>query len=142
MKTSQIGYERKLTLRQLLFLLPLAAALALAGCNQKTGVTGDVNPAGTYALVSVDGHPVPGTVQHEGHALPVKSGSFDITADGHCTSRVYLSGRDVPIEVKATYTRDGARLTMKWEGAGTTIGTVEGDTFTMNNEGMVFVYRR
>jgi len=31
---------------------------------------------------------------------------------------------------------------MNWQGAGTTIGTVEGDTFTMNNEGMVFAYRK
>ena len=31
---------------------------------------------------------------------------------------------------------------MKWQGAGMTIGTVEGDTFTMDNEGMVFVYKK
>jgi hypothetical protein len=31
---------------------------------------------------------------------------------------------------------------MQWEGAGTTVGTVEGNDFTMNNEGMVFVYRK
>ena len=30
---------------------------------------------------------------------------------------------------------------MQWEGAGTTQGTVEEDTFTMNNEGMLFTYR-
>ena len=31
---------------------------------------------------------------------------------------------------------------MTWAGAGTTVGTVEGNTFTMTNEGMVLVYRR
>jgi hypothetical protein len=45
-------------------------------------------------------------------------------------------------EVKATYTRQGSKLTMQWEGAGMTTGTVEGDMFTMNNEGMVFSYRK
>ena len=31
---------------------------------------------------------------------------------------------------------------MQWQGAGMTTGTVEGNTFTMENEGMVFVYQR
>lgn len=43
---------------------------------------------------------------------------------------------------RGTYTREGAKLTMTWEGAGTTTGTVEGDNFTMENEGMVLAYRR
>jgi hypothetical protein len=53
-----------------------------------------------------------------------------------------VAGMAAPIEVKATYTREGNKLTMKWQSGGMTIGTVEGDTFTMSNEGMVFVYRK
>jgi hypothetical protein len=34
------------------------------------------------------------------------------------------------------YTVAGTRLTMQWHGAGTTVGTVQGDTFTMYNEGI------
>ena len=71
--------------------------------------------------------------------------SFVIGADGTCSSKVVFgppSGSEVTREVKASYTQQGAKLTMKWEGAGTTTGTVEGDTFTMNNEGMIFAYRR
>jgi hypothetical protein len=34
------------------------------------------------------------------------------------------------------------RRTCWWDGAGTTTGTVDGTTFTMDNEGMLFVYRR
>lgn len=45
-------------------------------------------------------------------------------------------------EVNATYTQQGPNLIMEWEGAGTTEGTVEGDSFTMNNEGMIFVYKK
>ena len=30
---------------------------------------------------------------------------------------------------------------MKWQGAGLTTGTVEGITFTMDIEGMLFVYK-
>jgi hypothetical protein len=44
--------------------------------------------------------------------------------------------------VAASYVRDGAELRMQWKGAGRTEGSLEGGTFTMNNEGMVLVYRK
>jgi hypothetical protein len=31
---------------------------------------------------------------------------------------------------------------MQWEGAGTTLGSINGNTFAMTNEGMVFAYRK
>ena len=119
--------------------------LAGNGCKQEARVAADANPVGTYTLVSVDGNNVPCTMQHEGHALAVKSGVFVINADGTCGSKVVFgppSGRDVTNQVKATYIREGPKLTMQWQGAGTTTGTVEGNSFTMNNEGMVFAYRK
>jgi hypothetical protein len=125
--------------------LPLLMVAVVVGCKQEPKVAADSNPAGSYALVSVDGNKVPCTVQHEGHAVAVKSGTFIINADGTCISKSVFSvppGRDVNREVKATYTREGSKLTMQWAGAGTTTGTVGGDTFTMNNEGMIFAYRK
>ena len=135
-----------------LCLLPLFMVVVCAGCKQEAKVAADtktvaataadLNPVGTYPLVTVDGNKVPCTVQHEGHTMTINSGSFDINADGTCSSKMSLEGRDAAIEVKATYTRDGPKLTMKWQGAGMTIGTIEGNTFTMDNEGMVFVYKK
>jgi hypothetical protein len=137
-----------------LCLLPLLMAAVLAGCKQDVKVAAeagdakvaaDINPTGTYALVSVDGKKVPCTLQHEGQSPTVKSGCFIIKADGTCSSKVDFSlpsGGDSSREVNATYTREGSKLTMKWEGAGMTTGTVEGDTFTMNNEGMIFAYHK
>lgn len=132
--------------------LPLLLVLAGTGCKDevkvgagnKTAVATNpnLNPTGTYALVTVDGNKVPCTVQHEGHTMTISGGSFSIEADGACASKMFLASRDAAIEVKATYTREGSKLTMKWQGAGTTLGTVEGDTFVMNNEGMVFAYRK
>ena len=153
-KQSELNGKRRPTTRHLLQLcwLPLFMVLVCAGCKQqakvaadtKTGAAtaADINPVGTYTLATVDGNKVPYTVQHEGHAMAIKSGSFIINSDDTCSSKMSLEGRDAAIEVKATYTREGPKLTMKWQGAGMTIGTVEGDTFTMNNEGMVFVYRK
>ena len=153
-KQSELNGKRRQTTRHLLqlCLLPLFMVLVCAGCKQDAKVAAetktvaataaDINPVGTYTLVTVDGNKVPFTVQHEGHTMTIKSGSFIINADGTCTSNMSLEGRDAAIEVKATYTREGPKLTMKWQGAGMTVGTVEGDTFTMNNEGMVLAYRK
>jgi hypothetical protein len=141
------NYHRQQTTRRnfLLGLLPALLIVASAGCKQNTRVAAEPNPVGTYALVSVDEKGVPCTLEHEGHKLAVKSGVFVINADGTCTSKVLFappSGGDVTRDVKATYTRQGSKLTMKWEGAGMTSGSVQGDEFTMNNEGMVFAYRK
>lgn len=135
-----------------LCLLPLFLVVICTGCKQEAkvatetkvaaGGAKDIDPTGTYNLFTVDGNKVPCTVQHEGHAMPIKSGTFIINADGTCSSKIFLEGRDAAIEVRATFTREDTKLTMKWQGAGMTIGNVEGDTFTMNNEGMVFAYRR
>lgn len=100
---------------------------------------------GTYTLVSVNGNNVPCTIDHDGATPTVKSGSFIINSDGTCSSRVAFSlpqRGDSIKEVKATYKCQGTRLTMQWEGAGTTTGDVQGNTFTMNNEGMILVYRK
>jgi hypothetical protein len=135
-----------------LWLLPLCLVVFCSGCKQQSKTAADantvapavsdINPVGTYALVTVDGNRVPCTVQHEGHTLTVNSGRFIINADGTCSSHISLAGREAAIEVKAAYKREGPKLTMKWQGAGLTTGTVEGDTFTMDNEGMVFAYRK
>ena len=126
-------------------LLALFLALAWAGCKQEAKVAADINPAGIYTLASVDGKPVPCALTHEGATMTIKSGVFTISGDSTCSSKIIFSmpsKGDVGREVKATYTQQGAKLTMKWEGAGITMGNVEGNTFTMDNEGMVFAYQK
>ena len=126
--------------------LPLCIAVLWTGCKQEAKVAADTNPVGTYTLVSVDGNKVPCAVKHDGkEGLTVKSGAFVINADGTCSSQVTFTtpaGKDASREVKATYTQAGAKLTMKWEGAGMTTGTIDGNNFTMDNEGMIFAYRK
>jgi hypothetical protein len=116
----------------------------LAGCRPET-LRQEAISAGSYALVTVDGNKVPCTLTHEGHALTVESGTFIINPEGSCSSKVTFSmpsGVRSSREVKASYTRQGSKLIMKWEGAGTTSGTIAGDKFTMNNEGMIFAYQK
>jgi hypothetical protein len=126
-------------------LLTVLLLLALTGCNNTTASAADINPAGTYALVSVDGKIVPSNLTHEGVAMIVKSGSFTFNADGSCRSLSTFSvppHPDIQREVKASYTQQGAEFTMRWQGAGMTKGQLNGNTFTMTNEGMIFSYRK
>ena len=153
-KLNELNNEQRRAKRHLLHfcVVSLFMATVWTGCKQETKVatdakpvaaaTADINPAGTYNLVTVDGNKVPCAVEHEGHKMTIESGGYIINPDGTCSSKMSLAGRNAAIEVKATYTREGQKLTMKWQGAGMTTGTVEGDTFTMNNEGMVFAYRK
>ena len=121
----------------------LATGLVTTACkNLKSNVT-DADLAGAYALVSVDGKELPANVSHEGTTLQVRSGTFTINVDGTCgTKTIFVppSGKEIAREATATYTKDGPMMNMKWKGAGKTVGTIESNTFTMNNQGMVFVY--
>jgi hypothetical protein len=128
-----------------LSLLALLLLQLLTGCKNATPTNAEINPAGFYTLVAVDGRAVPCRLTHEGMVMIVKSGTFTINGDGTCRSLSTFSvppNPDIHREVKAIYTQNGAELAMRWEGAGTTKGQVNGNEFTMNNEGMVFSYRK
>ena len=131
------------TVRVLALGLLLVVLLSLmTGCKSEKRT---FNPAGDYALVSVDGNNVPCTLTHEGMSPTIKSGLFTIGTNGTCLSRITFSmpkHDDMVREVKATYTINGTDLTMQWQGAGMTMGHVEGNRFTMTNEGMVFSYQK
>lgn len=125
------------------------ALLSHAGC-QVAARTPQPTPdmaeiAGSYALVSVDAKQLPAAVMHGEASVEVRSGTFTFGADGRCSTRTVFvppNGQEVVREVGAVYSKAGAKLTMWWDGAGATTGSVEGNTFTMDNEGMLFVYRR
>ena len=127
------------------FSLLLTTGLLLSACKQEAKVAHAGDPTGVYALATVNGSQVPASVSHEGVTLQVRSGTFTIKSDGTCsTTTIFVppSGPEAKREVSATYTQDGPQLTMQWNGAGRTTGTIDGNTFTMDNEGMVFVYRK
>lgn len=139
-------YSRALSVSEIQGLFALKPPAPFIASSAKKESADTINPGGSYTMVSVDGNPVPCTVNHEGHTLTVKSGAFIFNADGTCLSRMSFtppSGVDAVREVKATYAPQGAgQFTMQWEGAGMTQGTLASNTFTMNNEGMIFVYKK
>jgi len=142
---NRLAALRKAVSAFLAALAAAAAALLLPGCSQPAKSVGNADIAGTYALVSVDGKEVPAPVSHDGTPIQVRSGHFNLGPDGTCgTHMVFVppKGGEVARDAEATYTREGAELTMRWKGAGLTRGSVENGTFRMTNEGMIFVYRK
>ena len=129
-----------------LCLLAILLLLILTGCKGNAAAgSAKLDPAGVYSLASVDGKSVPCVISHQGPDMKIQSGTFTITADGRCSSAITISvadKRDINVVTKATWTCQGTALTMRWEGAGTTLGNVSGNNFTMTNEGMVFAYRK
>lgn len=126
-------------------LLALILSLALTGCKNASQSAASLNPVGNYTLISVDGQKVPCRVKHDGVDLTINSGMFTITTNGQCHSVMNFAPpnhAEVRREVSATYTQNGAELTMRWERAGVTKGRINGNQFTMNNEGMILTYEK
>ena len=145
MKIPPPAQHRQTFMPRLIALSLLALLLAMAGAGCKTKATAELNPAGIYTLISVNGQNVPGSLTHECVVMLVKSGSLTLNADGTGRSMMVFAvppHPDARREVKATYTQTGTELTLRWQGAGTTKGRLQGSQFTMNNEGIVFVYRK
>ena len=132
------------------FLVGLTAVVCalLVSCDkgQKSGAgAGAGDLAGTYRLLSVDGKNVPAVITHENAKVEIRSGSLTINNDGTCVSKMTFvppSGKEGSQEVSAIYSRNGDKLDMEWKEMGKTTGTLQGSTFTMNNEGMVLVYQK
>ncbi len=134
-----------ITRNSLGFCLLLTVGLFLSGCKQEVKVAPSSDFTGSYTLVTVNGNKVPASVSHDGAGIEIRSGIFTINADGTCSSKMVFvppSGAEATRDSSATYTREGSKLKMQWKGAGLTTGTLEGSTFTMNNEGMVFAYKK
>ena len=123
----------------------VAAAPCLLSCQHEVPRADEDDIAGIYYLVSVNETAIPGTVAHDGTPLELLSGTFVISDDGTCFSRtrfVAPDGQQITREVSADYEVQNSRLSMQWEGAGVTEGTVQGDVFVMDNHGMIFEYTR
>jgi hypothetical protein len=127
-------------------IVTLGMLAVLIGCKEIARptkiVANEPSPAGVYELVAVDGVNIPGMIDHDGHEVMLHSGTFIINTDKTCISKTVFTSEKIYREVKATYTQEGSTLHMQWIGAGRTEGTVEGDTFTMDNHGMIFVYKK
>jgi hypothetical protein len=135
--------------------LALVVCLVASACGGRTPTAPTPTPTpssqpalpditGIYVLMTLDGNNLPYTLLQEG-GVNVTSGTFTVKADGTCSSYIAVvlsSGAASSRQVSCSYTREGSTLTMQWQGAGRTTGTIEGDSFTMYNDGTLYAYRR
>lgn len=121
-----------------LVLVPVVGKMAQN--NRDAARTGQ----GAYTLVSVDGHALPYSPYHEGQQSPrIIAGSIKLREGGAFVSSMSFSrpvGGPMIRQFEGTYVKEGDDYLLRWEGAGQTQVTIEGDTLTMNNEGNLFVY--
>ncbi len=123
----------------------LLVTLVFGACTNRKQSVLSAPVHGEYRLVEVDGKPVPARVTHGTAAIRVVSGQMSFDAEGNCRSLTVFGppeGDDIVREVYATYTLKGRDVDLVWKGAGRTRGTFGHETFTMNNEGMIFSYQK
>ena len=135
-------------------IIAAACLLPLAACTART--PGDEAPdprlasaAGIYVLATIDGHALPHAPTHGGHAAPeVSAATLELAPDG--SFRMSMRYRMGSGAKERTGTRDftgRARVAdeafrLKWDGAGETAARLRGDTLVLDNEGVLFAYRR
>jgi hypothetical protein len=139
MKQRWLSWNRVASMGGLLMVL-----LGVA-CQQSNNTQTPAQPKGVYRLVTVDGKSLPATLQHDGAKLEIRSGALTFATNGTCTSKMVFvppSGTETTREVAATFRTEGSKVSMQWTGAGVTFGTLNGKTFTMNNEGTVLAYEQ
>ncbi|GJM27090.1 MAG: hypothetical protein DHS20C16_35050 [Phycisphaerae bacterium] len=128
------------------------AVIALAGIALGCKTTGeestdpDTDVTGIYHLISIEGNPIPYAPMHLGRRQPqVVAGTITLHDGGTFASTMEYAndaGKTMSRAFAGTYTMDGAEFILSWAGAGRTRATIEENTFTMNNEGMLFVYEK
>ena len=119
--------------------------LYLSACSEAPKAAKTPEPAGTYSLFAINGNALPYTPPHEGGAPQVRSSVFTLNADQTFSMTMTYgdpSGNAFSRDFSGTYTLQGSVFTFQWKGAGTTTATIEGNTFTMDNEGVLFAYRK
>jgi hypothetical protein len=122
-----------------------ALALLLPGCRPGGGAVQGSDAAETFTLATINGHELPFTPPHEGGAPEVRGGAITLKPDGSFTSSMTYGGpggKQGSRDFSGTYTREGSKFKLRWKGAGLTTAILEGNTFTMDNEGVKFAYRK
>ena len=125
-------------------LVLLTVSLSVA-CSHRDQTPENKSHFGAYTLVEVDGHAIPAEVSHGQTLIRVESGRIEFEAGGTCISQTVFGppeGENIHREVRADCVYKGHSVDLTWHGAGRTRGQFGPDDFTMNNEGMIFRYRK
>jgi len=131
-------------MRRLLGVL-FVLGLCLSACNRAAKTARVSDHTGTYRLVTINGNDLPYTPPHEGGAPQVLSSTLTLHADGTFSMTMGYGttpGDTVTRDFGGTYVREDSVFHFQWKGAGRTPATLEGNTLTIDNEGILFAYRK
>lgn len=135
-------------MRRFIALLLLAIAPAIVtGCGSDNPTDPTASIAGTYALASVDGAPLPIIVLEGNPRLEVVSDHITLAAGGTLTRNIVFRFTQDGVastqsEVdRGTFTVSGSTVNLLMSG-GTFAGAVSDNTITIVSEGSTLIYRR
>ena len=131
--------------------LAIAAALSLpfAACGGDGGTGLQSELSGTYTLRTVNGQPLPFVAYQDatdkiellGDEFQFSADSFTESVDVRYTERGVVTTDT--FEDSGRYTLDGNALTVTYDSDGSSLtGAVNGNTFTLTGDGIVFLYRK
>ena len=127
-------------LRKLLF------PILFLACGDSTG-PGAI--AGNYTLRTIDGQDLPAVIlQVLNDKVEVTAGSLrinsDLTFSSSLTAAATTSGTTTSATdtQTGTYTLNGTAITLRFQDASTSTGSITGNTLTVIDEGLSLVYRK
>lgn len=101
---------------------------------------------GTYSLMALDDRPVPTSIPEAGGQVEVLSSTLILSAGRklRMTTTFRPSAGATPIsnELTGSYTLHGNAFTFTYSSGGRNAGTLDGDTIRMQNEGVVWLFRK
>jgi lipocalin-like protein len=132
-------------------LLSLTLALALIACGDDDSTSAPTNAsvAGTWNLQTVNGSALPFTLSAASPKIELLSSSVNVTANGTWTSTtqtrttIGTQATTASSTQSGTYTLSGSAVSIR-STDGTTVqaGTVSGNTLTLAQTGLTFVYQK
>lgn len=135
-------------MRRMLAIACAVATVLLAGCDStETTAPTDNAVAGTWNLTTVNGSPLPYTVQST-PKIEVVGDQLVVSADGTFTVSTQLritNGTTVTTQTETdggTYSLNGTAATFIFNGGTTGTGTVSGNTLTVAEAGVSLVYQK
>ena len=123
------------------------ALLAACGSDSGTGPT-QASVVGTWNLTTVNGAPLPFTIQATNPKLEILSDQYVLAANGTFTESFQLRGTDgTTVTTQSftdagTYQLNGTAVTVTYTDGSSLTGTLSGNTVTIAQLGASLVYSR
>ena len=120
-------------------------ALGLPGCRPADAPTKTADHTGTYVLDTINGRKLPFNPLPRISTTEFSSGAITLQADGSFVATISHRASDGKVtkrDSSGSYTKEGSSFRLEYTGRGTATATLEGNTFTVNDDDLKLVYRK